>query len=127
MGFGDGFAAFWAGEGLVEAFEDVAAGFAEEGVLVVPFVFAGGFWHVIDSMGGLGRGSGIEEKIEGGKEEEKSGALTPALSPREREEERVKKDLLRGCATPRPEARGRRKITGGTPVPRGRDTLGGGG
>ena len=44
-GFGDGFGAFWAGEGLVEAFEDVAAGFAEEGVLVLPFMFLGGFWH----------------------------------------------------------------------------------
>jgi len=45
-GLGDGFAAFWAGEGLVEVFEDVAAAFAEEGVFVLPFVFAcSGFRH----------------------------------------------------------------------------------
>jgi len=46
-GLGDGFTAFWAGEGFVEVFEDVAAGFAEEGVLVLPFCLSlRGFGHV---------------------------------------------------------------------------------
>jgi len=65
-GFGDGFGAFWAGEGLVEVFEDVAAGFAEEGVLVLPFSLSvrGVVWfgHEIDSMGGLEDGSGVQRE-----------------------------------------------------------------
>ncbi len=97
-GFGDWFAAFWAGEGVVEVFEDVAAGFAEEGVLVLPFVFWGCFWH----WGSVGR-----------------HCLPKTVKQWHPEEDEEKKDPLRRYATPPPEARGRRKITGGTPVPRG--------